>query len=345
MADSKPTVTSELVSVSNKITDHKLNWTNYSDWIKTIRMHLLSIEKEGHLTKLPPKDDPNMTWARADARIFLQIQNSIEGDILPSICHCNTVKELIDYLEFLYSGKGNITRIHEVCKGFYRAEQQDLPLKNFFIEFNKMYEEMRRLMPPTTDLQAQINNMEKQAIMSFLTALNPRYETVRSQILSSSELPSLQDVYSRVLRADSLAHPAPNSNTSALAGRGPPNTQNQGSSRQRHGPPPVFAAPVPRIPGPQRPGNNPPSGIVCYYCKEPGHTKRYCRKLQQQQQRQRGSAHMAQSSEITDPTPSEPTALATGNFDSCLATSSSKWIIDSGATDHMTGSYDEADYW
>ena len=36
-------------------------------------------------------------------------------------------------------------------------------------------------------------------------------------------------------------------------------------------------------------------------------------------------------------TASAPSALVTGRVDSCLATSSSKWIIDSGATDHMTG--------
>ncbi|KAK4269805.1 hypothetical protein QN277_022914 [Acacia crassicarpa] len=109
MAESKPSSVTEMVPVSNKITDHKLNWTNYSDWIKTIRMHLLSIEKEGHLTEMPPKDDSKMTWARTDARLFLQIQNSIESDLLPLVSHCNTVKELITYLEFLYSRKGNIT--------------------------------------------------------------------------------------------------------------------------------------------------------------------------------------------------------------------------------------------
>ncbi|KAK4279369.1 hypothetical protein QN277_011161 [Acacia crassicarpa] len=62
MAESKPTSVTEVLPVSNKITDHKLNWTNYSDWIKIIRMHLLSIEKEGHLTELPSKNDPKMTW-------------------------------------------------------------------------------------------------------------------------------------------------------------------------------------------------------------------------------------------------------------------------------------------
>ena len=89
-----------------------------------------------------------------------------------------------------------------------------------------MYEEMRWLMPPTTDLQAQVDNIEKQVIISFLTALDPAYESVRSQILSSSELPSLQDVYSRVLRADSLAHPTSTPNASALVGRGSTDARN-----------------------------------------------------------------------------------------------------------------------
>ncbi|XP_048235569.1 uncharacterized protein LOC125371152 [Ricinus communis] len=43
--------------------------------------------------------------------------------------------------------------------------------------------------------------------------------------------------------------------------------------------------------------------------------------------------------------PSQPiTAIAdSGNPSQCLLSSSSKWVIDSGATDHMTGSYDEED--
>ena len=38
-------------------------------------------------------------------------------------------------------------------------------------------------------------------------------------------------------------------------------------------------------------------------------------------------------------TSSSSVALGTGNIASSLATSSSKWIIDSGAIDHMTGNH------
>ncbi|XP_065870644.1 uncharacterized protein [Euphorbia lathyris] len=33
------------------------------------------------------------------------------------------------------------------------------------------------------------------------------------------------------------------------------------------------------------------------------------------------------------------------NTNKCIISSSSKWVIDFGATDHMTGSLDETDYW
>ncbi|XP_031106164.1 uncharacterized protein LOC116010795 [Ipomoea triloba] len=40
------------------------------------------------------------------------------------------------------------------------------------------------------------------------------------------------------------------------------------------------------------------------------------------------------------------TFVQTGNPVACVSSSSSrKWVIDSGASDHMSGSVDEGDYW
>ena len=54
-----------------------------------------------------------------DARLYLQIRNSIDSEVIGLINHYEFVKELMDYLEFLYSGKGNVSRIFEVCKDFH----------------------------------------------------------------------------------------------------------------------------------------------------------------------------------------------------------------------------------
>lgn len=44
---------------------------------------------------------------RDDATLFLQIINSMDNAVVGLVHHCEFVKELMDYLEYLlYSGKG-----------------------------------------------------------------------------------------------------------------------------------------------------------------------------------------------------------------------------------------------
>ena len=123
MEDNKSTVVADVVPVVSRITEHKLTPSNYLDWAKTIRIYLRIIEKEDHLTDDPPKDDTRKAWLRDDSRLFLQIRNSISSEVLGYINHCEFVKELMDYLDFIYSGKGNISHIYDVCKALYRPDQ------------------------------------------------------------------------------------------------------------------------------------------------------------------------------------------------------------------------------
>ena len=55
-----------------------------------------------------------------DARLFLQIRNSINSKVLGLINHHEFVKVLMDYLDFVVFGKGNVSCIFDLCKAFYR---------------------------------------------------------------------------------------------------------------------------------------------------------------------------------------------------------------------------------
>ena len=337
MAETKSVVTSDVVPVMSKITDHKLNNSNYLDWSKTVRLYLRSIDKDNHLTDDPPKDGSRQTWLREDARLFLQIRNSIDSEVISLINHCEFVKELMEYLEFLYSGKGNISRIYEVCQAFYRAEKQDKSIMTYFMDFKKTYEELNLLLPFSSDVKVQQTQREQMAIMSFLAGLSPEFEAAKSQILSSPEISSLQDVFSRVLRTENTQSVQ---SSSALVGLGKQQYKGGGKGIDTRG----QNAEV----------------VVCHYCHKPGHMKRDCKKLQYRNQRTQ-SAHIASTNDAINheksvtisadefakfsqyqeslKSSSTPvTAIAeSGKPNTCLVSSSSKWVIDSGATDHMTG--------
>ena len=62
-----------------------------------------------HLTNDPPTDDSKEQWIEEDAGLYPQIRNSIDNEVIGLINQCEFVKELMDYLEFLYSGKGNVS--------------------------------------------------------------------------------------------------------------------------------------------------------------------------------------------------------------------------------------------
>ncbi|KAK9714444.1 hypothetical protein RND81_06G095100 [Saponaria officinalis] len=244
MTGSQSSLVTDVVPVMSKITDHKLNGSNYLDWSKSVRLYLRSIAKDDHL-----KDDP------------------------PTVNHCEFVKELMDYLEFLYSGReDNLYRTYEVCQAFYHVEKQDQPLINNFMEFKKTYEKLNMLLP-----------FKKMVVMSFLAGLSSDFDSAKAQILSGSDVPSLQDVFSRILRTESppaSINPVTNSvlisrNTNYNTNYTPPryNGQNdyKGGASQK------FETPNTR------------SVVECNYCHKSGHMKFECRKLKfrNQQENQR----------------------------------------------------------
>ena len=145
----------DIVPIVSKITEHKLNGSNYIEWSKTIKFYLRSVAKDDHLTEEPLDDNTRKLWMQDDARLFMQIKNSINNDIVGLLSHCEFVKELMDYLDFLYSGKGNVSRMYDVWNAFHCPEKGAKSLTAYFMDFKKVYEELNALMPFNPDVRVQ----------------------------------------------------------------------------------------------------------------------------------------------------------------------------------------------
>ena len=59
------------------------------------------------------------------------------------------------------------------------------------MEFKKVYEELNSLLPLSADVQAMQTQREQVAVISFLTGLRPEFDSIRSQFLNESAIPSL----------------------------------------------------------------------------------------------------------------------------------------------------------
>ncbi|VFQ60097.1 unnamed protein product [Cuscuta campestris] len=97
-----------------------------------------------------------------------------------------------------YSSKSG-TQLIGMC-----LDQQDQSLQAYFVDFKKTYEALNSLMPFTPDVRTQQQQREQMATMSFLAGLALRFEAARERVLADSEVPTLQDGYSRIHRSESV---------------------------------------------------------------------------------------------------------------------------------------------
>ncbi|RVW36310.1 hypothetical protein CK203_106824 [Vitis vinifera] len=77
--------------------------------------------------------------------------------------------------------------------------QQDLDLSTYIGQIASLKEEFLTVMPLTPDVGAQQTQLDKFSWSLLLLHLRPDLEPVRDQILGSSSVPSLDDVFARLL--------------------------------------------------------------------------------------------------------------------------------------------------
>ena len=170
----------------------------------------------------------------------------------------------MNYLEFVYFGKGNISRMFDICRAFYRIEKQYRSLIELFMDYKKTYEELNILLPFSPDVKVQQDQREKMAVMGFLATLPSGYESVKAQILSSPEILSFQETFSRIMYTETSSSIPPSAQmSSTLVGR------NVGESEKQQY---INSGPSGNSRGTSS------RGVVCCYCHKPGHVIRDCKK-------------------------------------------------------------------
>ncbi|TYK17094.1 uncharacterized protein E5676_scaffold1032G00260 [Cucumis melo var. makuwa] len=236
---------------------------------------------DDHMTEEAPENaKKKKNWLHDDARLYLQIKNSIESEIIGLLDHSESVT-------------------------------------NYFMRLKKITAELALLLPFNPDVKVQQAQREKMAVMIILNGLLPEFGMTKTQILSNSKIPSLDDAFTRVLRIESSPNGVsiPQSNSTLISKNNNPrapramdgNVQRKiidNQILQR-----LFIASTCDI----------PEASITISADEYAKFQNYQDSLQA----------------LSSSTPVAST-VAPGNT-KCLLTSSTKWVIDSGATTHMTG--------
>ncbi|RVW84312.1 putative mitochondrial protein [Vitis vinifera] len=238
-----------------------------------------------------------------------------------------TAKDIWDAAKETYSSSENTSELFQVESALHDFRQGEQSVTQYY---NTL----------TSNIQANCGTKET---VQVLLGLNRELDDVRGRIMGIKPLPSLREAFSEVRREESRKkvmmgskeQPAPTLDASALAAR---SFNSSGGDRQKR----------------DRPW--------CDYCKKPGHYKETCWKLHgkpadwkpKPQFDRDGRAHVAANSESTsvpEPSPFNKeqmemlqkllSQVGSGSTTGVAFTANRggmrPWIVDTGASDHMTG--------
>ncbi|RVW56301.1 Retrovirus-related Pol polyprotein from transposon TNT 1-94 [Vitis vinifera] len=200
--------------------------------------------------------------------------------------------------------------MYDVWNAFHCPEKGAKSLTAYFMDFKKVYEELNALMPFSPDIRVQQAQREQMAVMSFLSGLPSEFETAKSQILSGSDIGSLQEVFSRVLRTENVSS---SQHTNVLVAKEKMQKMQEGKLQNRNRR--IQTANV--ATSDTATFSDSSNKIVTMTAEEFSKYSQYQDALKA----------------------STPVSALAESGKTCLVSSSNKWIIDSGATDHMTGNH------
>ncbi|KAI6707725.1 hypothetical protein NL676_010687 [Syzygium grande] len=275
-----------------KLSSVKLDGTNYPSWSMAVETYLLANKQLSYLTSPPPLDKAKLDdWRSGDAAIRTLLWNTMDFKISPQFMRCTSAKAIWDKCALMFSGRDNMTRVCDVWEELFDLRAGDMSISDYYSRFTTLCERLDTYLPVTDDVRELAKRQEDMRVMLFLRGLGPTHSSLRQQITSQSTLPSVDEVFSRVLRymptSSSALYSAPIANAMVSQssgdrggrGRGPRGCGRSGFSpgRGRDG------------------GRSTGSSRYCNHCQRAGHTENYCYTLHPELRPQAAYADVGES--------------------------------------------------
>ncbi|XP_075104151.1 uncharacterized protein LOC142178470 [Nicotiana tabacum] len=250
--------------------------TGFVAWRKSMLVSLSAKNKlaliDGRQSK-PPDNSPYYScWERCNDMVIAWITNTLSRDIATSVLGYDTAKEIWFDLNERFD-QSNGSKFIQIQREIGIISQGTLDIASYFTKFRSLWDELQTAyVSPTCSCGDLPKFLDEMKLFWFLVGLNESYNTVKSNILMISPLPSVSKAYSMLQhderqRETSLALSFSSDSVSFSASSIP------STHSQNHGG---------KIPFNQKihlESKKPRQPIMCRYCKKPGHTIEKCYKL------------------------------------------------------------------
>lgn len=359
-----PTLTAEPSAAPIGI---KLDGTNYALWSQVVEMYISGKDKLGYINgdiPQPPHTDPSFRkWRTDNAIVKGWLINSMEPSLIGNFIWFPTAKLVWDSIATTYFDGNDTSQVYDLRRRVAQLKQEGEPLEKYYNDLQGLWREIdfRRPNPMecAVDIQHYNSLIQEERVYVFLDGLDDRLDNLRGDVLQIRPFPTLEQAYAHVRRealrqAVMVTGSTDSIHGEVLAAKG------LKLNSPIHGPSPQGGGRYSK----NTRSRQPSEGAKCTHCGNSKHTRESCFKLhgypdwweEFQEKKRRDAAgsdnvkgkaavvtaepHLSLAS--PSPTPQDISANADpANLGHALcishnSTDSGSWLLDSGATNHMT---------
>lgn len=183
--------------------------SDYRAWKRAMEINLISKRKLGFVKgTIPiPTDDPMKAemWETCDNMVISWITANVSSTIKRSVLYMTSSKEIWNNLELRFS-LTNGSRKYKLSKDLYDIKQGTLNVNDYYTAMRTVWEELDSMnsLPAISNPTAEIIKLlaeidlqkEESKLFQFLNGLNDVYAPQRSQLLLLNPLPSVENASS-----------------------------------------------------------------------------------------------------------------------------------------------------
>ncbi|XXG51738.1 hypothetical protein AAC387_Pa03g0243 [Persea americana] len=347
-----------------------LTESNYDVWSQILEMQIAEREKLEYIignTPQPKETDVSYAkWYAENQKVKRWLLTSMAPEIMKRYLRLRTAREIWNALAKAFYDGSDESQIFALNQRAFSTKQVGRSLPTYYGDLVEIFQELdhrdKIVMKDPDGVIAYKKSVERLRVHIFLNGLDAEFDQLRGEILRKDPVLDFDDTYAYVrrgaIRKTVLNGEFDQSESSAMvARRSNPKQWRTNPKQERPSGSPNLITDQTRSSGSQNRsyeiGAARPERI-CTHCAENGHTKARCYELigfpewwdpaKAPRKRNSKSNHHASAAvaEPSNTTPKEASSLiaTSGTLSKALNTSasnsSSTWIIDSGATDHMT---------
>ncbi|CAL2228141.1 unnamed protein product [Prunus armeniaca] len=154
--------------------------------------------------KTPSSDDSKFPlWQRCNDMVLSWILHSLHPDIASNVLYAKTAAAVWTDLRDRFS-QSNDSRIYQIRQEIVECQQGQQTISIYYTKLKALWDELASYQEPfSCDCEGMKNlaeREEKERVMQFLMGLNDTYSTVRGSILMMNPLPDTRKVHGLVLQ-------------------------------------------------------------------------------------------------------------------------------------------------